>query len=346
MFSRPFSSAASRASLSLPFVHTSARLAGPCLLWMALLALLAACGGTSLSSSSPQATPTVALDAYGTPITFPAVAPQRIVSLSPSMSEILGGLKLDKQVAAVDYYTTYPADFTTKTRISTANGTYNVEQIVALKPDLVLSDGALTKPYDARLAALGLHVVDLPGTTLAQVVQKILLVGRLTFTGSTAQALVTQMQQQIAAVKAAVAGQPSPRVLLELDDSVPGKPYVFGGGSFGDELLQDADGSNIFHNDTANGSYPQVTDEAIITADPQFVVLTEDPAYGGNPTQVSTRAGWSGISAIKSHQVYALNVNITQHPSQRLVDGLRCLAQIIHPTRFSGALPSYCTGTV
>jgi iron complex transport system substrate-binding protein len=35
-----------------------------------------------------------------------------------------------------------------------------------------------------------------------------------------------------------------------------------------------------------------------------------------------------------------------QHPSQRLVEGLRCLAQLIHPGKFSGALPDYCSGTV
>jgi iron complex transport system substrate-binding protein len=89
-----------------------------------------------------------------------------------------------------------------------------------------------------------------------------------------------------------------------------------------------------------------VTDEAIIAANPQFVILTEDPAYGGNPALVYQRANWSGITALQKHQVYALNVNIMQHPSQRLIDGLRCLAQLLHPQKFTGALPTYCTGTV
>jgi iron complex transport system substrate-binding protein len=143
-----------------------------------------------------------------------------------------------------------------------------------------------------------------------------------------------------------VAGTSAPSVLLEVDDSVAGKPYVFGGGSFGDELVQDANGCNIFHSDSSNGGYPQVTDESIISANPQFVILTEDPAYGGNPALVYKRPNWGGIQALKLHQVYALNVNIMQHPSQRLVDGLRCLAQVLHPQQFSGALPAYCTGTV
>lgn len=315
------------------------------LLVLILCLLLTACG-QSTSTTPPTATPTIAYDFYGRPLTFPTTAPQRIISLSPSMSEILSALHLDDHVVGVDYYTTFPASFAHKTKISSADGTYNAEQIVELKSDLILSDGGLTKTTDSKLTALGLHVVDLPNTSLAQVLQKIVLVGRLTLTEHTAQALVNSLQQQITSIKNTVAGTAAPKVLLEVDDSTPGKPYVFGGGSFGDELIQDANGSNIFHDNSSGGGYPQVSDEAIIAANPQYIVLTEDPAYGGQPAQVYKRPDWGDIAALKLRQVYALNVNIMQHPSQRLVDGLRCLAQILHPTKFSGALPTYCTGTI
>jgi len=231
-------------------------------------------------------------------------------------------------------------------KVSGSNGKYNIEQIVALKPDLVLSYGGETKEYDQQLENLGLHIVDLPLSNLSQTLQEILLVGRLTSTENTARTVVSQLQQRIQQIKAAVAGTTAPKVLLEADDSAPGKPYVFGGGSFGDELLQDANGVNIFHDNSSNGGYPQVTDEAIISANPQFVILTEDPAFGGNPALVYKRPNWNGIAALTLHQVYRINVNIIQHPSQRLIDGLRCLAQIIHPDKFPGALPSYCSGTV
>ena len=309
--------------------------------------LLTACGQNSpTSGAKPTSTPTVALDFYGMPIAFSITAPRRIVSLLPSTSEMLGALHLQGRVVAVDYYTSYPPELTSLPKVSDVNGKYNVEQIVALKPDLVLSWGGETKQYDQQLKNLGLDVVDLPFTNFSGVLQQILLVGRLTFTENTAVPLVNQLQQQINQVKTAVAGTTAPRVLLEVDDSTPGKPYVFGGGSFGDELLQDANGIDIFHDNTSGGGYPQVTDEAVISANPQFVILTEDPAYGGNPALVYKRPNWGGIDALKMHQVYHLNVNIMQHPSQRLVQGLRCLAQLIHPDKFSGALPDYCSGTV
>jgi len=261
-------------------------------------------------------------------------------------SEMLGALQLQGRVVAVDYYTSYPPELASLPKVSDVNGKYNVEQIVALKPDLVLSWGGETKAYDQQLKSLGLDVVDLPITNFSGVLRQILLVGRLTFTEATAISLVNQLQQQITQIKAAVAGTTAPKVLLEVDDSTPGKPYVFGGGSFGDELLQDANGVNIFHDNSSNGGYPQVTDEAVIADDPQFVILTEEPAYGGNPALVYQRPNWGRIDALALHHVYRINVNIMQHPGPRLVEGLRCLAQLIHPEKFSGALPDYCSGTV
>ncbi len=77
-------------------------------LLLSLVVLLAACGqsGNSASSTPTQTpTPSVTLDAYGKPITFPTTAPQHIVSLTPNISEMLGALHLEGRVVAVDYYT-------------------------------------------------------------------------------------------------------------------------------------------------------------------------------------------------------------------------------------------------
>jgi len=318
------------------------------LLLVFLLVGLAACGQTASPTtgtlSMPTSTTTFALDVYGTAIVFPKIAPQRIVSLVSSTSEILGALHLGHRVVGIDYYTDYPPALTSLPKVSNVDGKYNVEQIVALKPDLVLSWGAQTKQYDQQLKQLGLNVVDLQLSDLSQTLQEILLVGRLTFTQERAASVVQHLQQQIAQIEATVTGTTAPKVLLEVDDSTPGKPYVFGSTSFGDELLQDANAQNIFHANSSNGGYPQVTDEAIISANPQFIILTEDPQYGGDVKLVYKRANWGGIDAVKSHRVYHINVAIMQRPGPRLVEGLRCVAQIVHPEKFSAALPHYCVG--
>lgn len=310
------------------------------------LFVAAACGSSSGQGANPASTPTPALDVYGTPIAFPQTPPQRIVSLAPSTSEELAALGLQGRIVGVDFNTNYPADLTKLPKVSDINGTYNVEQIVALHPDLVLSSGGLTEKYDSQLKQLHLNVVDLPSVNFDQSIQQIALVGRLTGTQSKAAALVKQLQSQVQQIRASVAGTTSPKVLLEVDDSTPGKPYVFGGGTFGDQMLQYASATDIFHSDTANGGYPQVTDEAVISANPQYIVLTEDPAYGGNPADVYKRPNWGGIDAVKNKRVVHINADIMQRPGPRLVEGLRCLAQVVHPDKFQSPLPAYCSASV
>jgi len=312
---------------------------------LSFLLLFTACGQGSTTSSSPvpaQPTATPALDAYGTPIVIPTTAPQRIVSLVPSMSEILASLNLQDRVVGVDYYTNYPIALASRKKVSDANGSFAVETIIALHPDLILSWGGQTKAIDGSLAKVGLHIVDLPTVNFSQLLPQIRLVGRLTKTDSAAASLTAQLQKQIDQVKEKVVGTSAAKVLLEVDDSTPGKPYVFGGTSFGDELLQDANASNIFHANTTNGGYPQVTDESVIAANPQYVILTEDPQYGGNAIAVYKRPNWGSIDAIKMHHVYHLNTDLLQRPGPRLVEGLQCVAQVVHPDKFPGSFPAYC----
>jgi iron complex transport system substrate-binding protein len=325
-----------------------------CLLTLlaAFTLLLTACGGQA-STPGAAATPSVqtslqpvTTDAGNAPISFPSSSPQRIISLVPSVSEILGALPLQGKVVAVDYYTNYPASLAALPKISDASAKYNVEQIFTLHPDLVLTYGDDTKQYDGQLKNQHINVVNLPSGDLTLVLREILTVGKLTFTVDAANKLVAQLQAQISQIKAKVAGTSAPRVMIEADDSTPGKPFVFGGGSFGDELIGDANGINVFHSDTASGGFPQVPDEAVFKANPQYVFLTEDPAYGGNVNAVYQRPGWSVIDAIKQRHVERINSNLIGRPGPRLVEGLQCLAQTLHPASFSGTLPAYCSATV
>jgi iron complex transport system substrate-binding protein len=116
-----------------------------------LLVLLTACGQSGNSQSttttpSPVPTPDVTLDAYGTPIIFPTSAPQRIVSLVPNISEMLGALGRQGRVVGINYYTNYPPNLASLPKVTDVNGKYNNEQLVALKPELVLSYGKDTNP--------------------------------------------------------------------------------------------------------------------------------------------------------------------------------------------------------
>lgn len=305
---------------------------------LVVVLVLAACGSGSPSAAAnstataPSA-PLITTDALGQPITIPAAAPQRIISLEPSNSEILAALEVDARVVAVDYYTDYPADMAAKPKVTNTSFTANVEQILTLKPDLVLDYGTFYQSADKQLSQAGIDVVALPTPTgLAATLTEMRLVGQLVHAYPIADALATSLQQRIDAVKQKVASAPSVSVYMEQDDSVPGKPYTFGAGSFADELIRDAGGTNVFGSNTENGGYPQVSDEAVIAANPQVIILVED---GVTPQSISSRTGYSSIAAVQKHQIYAIDQNLISRTGPRIVDGLEQIAKDLHPALFS-----------
>jgi iron complex transport system substrate-binding protein len=296
------------------------------------LAAIGGCG-TASTATVPER-PIFATDANGTPIKIPAAAPQRIISLGATDSEILGALKVDSRVVGVDAFTDYPADLAAKLKVTDANGQPNIEQIIALKPDLVLSFGGEVKQADLQLEQVHVAVVDLPAVGFTQSITEISLVGQLVHAEATAQALVRGLDQRIATVEAKVKGQPPVKVYMEVDDSSPGKLYIFGQGTFGDGVIQAAGGTNVFGTVTAGAGYGPVSSENVIVANPQVVILTEDPRYGGDPSQVPLRTGWSAIDAVKHGRIYQLNTDLFQRPGPRVIDGLEQLAKLLSPGQF------------
>ncbi len=294
--------------------------------------LLAGCGSTSSGAGTTEK-PLIAQDANGTTIVIPATAPQRIVSLGATDSEILGALGLDARVVGVDFYTDYPASLAAKTKVTDSNGKANIEQIIALHPDLVLSFGGETAQTDQQLMQNNLTVVDLSAGGLNESLTEIRLVGQLTHAQSTANSLVNGLQQRINAVTQKVATAPKVTVYMEVGYTPP-PPYAFGGGSFGDNLITAAGGTNIFAGDTSGGGYPQVSEEAIIKDNPQVIILTEDPQYGGDPAKVAQRPGWSQVAAVQNHRIYAINPDLAERPGPRMVDALEQLAKDLHPELF------------
>jgi iron complex transport system substrate-binding protein len=324
-------------SVTLPPTRRSAKVT---LLALALCLslLLGGCsvstGATTGQNPAPTQTPLISTDAHGTAITIPAQAPQRIVSLTPGDSEMLAAVGVTSRVVGVDAFTNYPDDMASKTKISGSDGSPNVEQIIALNPDLVLSWGEFTTQADKALRQAHINVVSLPIEDLEGTLAEIRLVGQLTHTSSTADAVVKGLQTRIDAVKQKVAQAAPVTVYMEVGYSPP-PPYAVGGGSFENEVLQDAGGTNIFAAKTDNGGFPNVSVESIIAANPQAILLTEDPQYGGDVQQVYSRPGWSVIAAVKSHRVYNVNPDAISRPGPRLVDALEQIAKLLHPDLFA-----------
>jgi iron complex transport system substrate-binding protein len=309
-----------------------------------LLALLTAC--------APQATPPVAplptvmptvkpiastdvpavnyTDGAGREITL-AETPHRIVSLAPSNTEILFAVGAGSQVVGRDEFSDYPAEAASIESIGGSFGEYNLEAIVALKPDLVLGAEINTPELIKQLEDLGLTVYYLQNpTTLEEMYTNLETVGGLT--GHDATELVDSLKARVAAVDEKIAPLSSRiPVFYEIDATDPTKPWTYGPGTFGDLLIDRAGGINVAS--IATDPYPQFSLEQIVSANPSIIILG-DASWGVTPESVAARPGWETIEAVKSNSIFPIDDNLISRPGPRLVDGLEQLVKILRPALF------------
>src|ERR1044072_4414160 len=152
--------------------------------------------------------------------TAAAQLPQRIVSISPNVTEILYGVGAWSQVGAVSQYCTYPDDVKNKTRVSGWDKT-NLEQLTALKPDLVIGVDAQAPFLEDKLNSLGIRSLFVKTQTLADIYGSIEEIGRASGHEKEAAALLTKTQEEVEAVNKAVASRQHYKVLC-VADRVPG----------------------------------------------------------------------------------------------------------------------------
>jgi iron complex transport system substrate-binding protein len=290
---------------------------------------LAACG------SQAAATPTVTTpasqpDGSGSePAT--AQAPQRIVSLAPSTTEIVFAVGAGAQLVGRDSFSDYPAAAADVPDVGGGFGSLNMELIVAARPDLVLAS-PITPPEqvaDLENVGLSVHVVPNP-TTFDELFDSLRSVATLTGHAAEGEALVTALRGRADAVAAQVSqASEKPLVYYELDATDPSAPFTSGPGTFVDLLIRSAGGENL--GAQLSGEWVQVSVEELLARQPDVIVLG-DYTYGGvTPEQVRARAGWDALTAVQGNQVFTFDDNLISRPGPRLVDGLEAMAKLLHP---------------
>ncbi len=291
-----------------------------------LATVLAACNS---GAQTPTAGPMVLTDGLGREVTLAAPA-QKVVSMAPSNTEILYAVGAGSQVIGRDEFSNYPEAATAVQSVGGSMGDYNFEQIVSLKPDLVLAAEINTPEQVKALEDLGVTVYYLKNPTdMEGMYTNLLLVGQLTGRTGEATALVDSLKQRVAAAQAKVANATAkPKVFYELDGSDAAKPWTAGTGTFIDQLISMAGGENVAA--ALDGAYGQLSQEALLVANPDIILLG-DAAYGTTAELVSARAGWETIKAVQSGQIVPFNDDTASRPGPRLVDALEELVRILHP---------------
>jgi iron complex transport system substrate-binding protein len=247
--------------------------------------------------------------------------PHRIVSLSPTATEMLFAIGAGTQVVAVDDQSNYPAN-APMTKLS--GFTPNIEAIAAYTPDLVVASDD-TGGLVHGLGALNIPVLIEPAAkNLDDSYKQIEQLGTATGDIDAAAALEKKMRGDLAAI---VASLPKPskqlKVYHELDDTY----YSATSATFIGQVYTLLGLKNIADGATAAApDYPQLSAEYIVSSSPDLIVLADTKCCHQDLSTVAARPGWSSIAAVKSAQVIGVDDDIASRWGPRVVDFLRVIA--------------------
>ena len=255
-----------------------------------------------------------------------AARPERIVSLSPTATEMLFAIDAGPQVVAVDDQSTYPPG-APKTDLSGFKP--NAEAIAAKNLDLVVLSDDLNKIVD-QLTKLKIPTFVTPAAkSLDDTWTEIGQLGRLTGHQNEASALTARMKADIDKIVQSVPARSTPlSYYYELDPtfySVTSKTFI---GSifarFGLTNVADAADPG-----GAKGGYPQLSQETLVKSDPDMIFLADSKCCKQSPASVKARKGWSGITAVKTGQIVALDDDVASRWGPRVVDLVRSVADAV-----------------
>jgi len=281
---------------------------------LALVLPLAAC------TREPQRAVARTTDDFGDTLAL-RVAPQRIVSLNPSTTELLFAIGAGGRLVGRTTYDQWPA--AARAVPDLGNGLRpNVEAVLGARPDLVL----LYASDDNRDAARRLRAVGVPTAAfrfdrIDDFVRVTHALGALTGDSLAATRTVDSVRATLARVRAATASLRHPTVFWPLYD----QPLLAtGGGSFLNELIEIGGGRNVYG--FMREPSPRITFEDLLRRDPDVIISSPESRsrYLADPR-------WRALRAVREGRLLAVDTNIVLRPGPRLGEAARSFALLLHP---------------
>lgn len=258
--------------------------------------------------------------------------PKRVISLTPSITEIIYDINREDCLKGVTKYSDFPVQAEKLPKI----GSYiqlDLEKIVHLKPDLCIAvkDGNPIQTIQ-RLYDLGIPVYAVNPVNIASIMDTVIKVGDLLNAEKRAKAIVSDMKSRIKKIKAVASGSPfKPKVFFQIGIS----PIVSAGtNTFANELIKYSGGINL---GAGQDPYPRFSMEQIISMDPDIIIISSMKRTKNHKIFKRVKQEWKTwtmLSAVKNKKIYVVDSNIFDRPTPRLIDGLEILAHIIHPELF------------
>lgn len=279
----------------------------------------------SLTAALMTAHARILTDQAGRSVEVP-VAPQRVVSLAPSITEIIYDIDCENLLIGATTYSNHPDAARALPRV----GSYvnlDIEKIVALKPDLCIGikDGN-PKEVVMRLEALGIPVYAVDPKNLESIRTTVVEIGDLLQASHAAYRVSAEMESRMDHLRRLVdTADHRPLVFFQIGIS----PIVSAGSdTFIHELIKVAGGINLAQSYT---SYPRFSTEEVIVAEPEIIIIT---SMARNKVFEEVKAAWrqwSNIPAVKNNRIFLVDSDLFDRPTPRLIDGLEILVTLFHP---------------
>ncbi len=260
-----------------------------------------------------------------------AKPPARIVSLAPSITEMLFAIGVGEAVVGVTDFCDYPPEALSKPKVGYSNP--NMESLLALRPDLIVAPGHFLKP-DAivKLEQLKVPVFILVEKNVEDIFVHIQTLGRIVGRSPSADTVAMELRRDVAAITQRVQNKPRIRMLYVLNS----QPLItVGPGSFIDQLIGMAGGTNIAAKSTM--PYPRLSMESVLQEDPEVLVFPVGKAEGIPDHEQQAWRQWSTMTAVKRGRLHQVSADWLNRPGPRIAKGLESLAAILHPEDSSGS---------
>lgn len=280
-------------------------------------------GAATTVAGVDGATYPVTVDAANGAVTLDA-EPMRIVSLSPTATEMLFAIGAGDQVVAVDDQSNYPAEAAAKAT-DLSGFTPSAEAISGYQPDLVVMEEP-REGIDAQLADLDIPFWSGPGAkTFDDIYTQIEQLGALTGHVGEAAALVANMQGDI---EAATADLPDREVPLTYYHELDNTYFTVGSDTFIGAVYQAAGLRNIADATEGDTDYPQLSAEFIVSQNPDLIFLA-DAGFGESAATVAARPAWGDLTAVTTGAIFPLDADIASRWGPRVVDFLQTVTEAI-----------------
>ena len=260
--------------------------------------------------------------------------PRRIVTFAPSITEIVFALGAgDRLVGVAGDFDDHPPEAAGIEHVGGA-GEFgvdpNVEKVVSLEPDLFLTIKG-GDPWKERLRELGVPVITVDAVDLEDLLDDIRTVGRLLGAAAHRRSVGLTEQMEAEADEITTTAQQPPPVTCFFEVFYGPPLTTVGPGTFLSELLSRAGCESV--SDHARTPYPNWSVDRLVEADPDVYLVSSES--GVSPDAVGGRPGFGAVTAVAEGRVILIDSDLVSRAGPRVVEGLRLLAEALHPEVFA-----------